>query len=121
MDASRNHIPPVLKVDRNEVWKMLHKNIRQQLMNDFNQYLGIENSDGSGDRFGAWVLTIAFTTVMLIGIPANIITGIVYIFKSENKKMSPTHYFLVNMSIVDMLRLSIGNRQHTVADGRLLK
>ena len=52
-------------------------------------------------------LTVYYVTLATIGIPGNILTCVFSVEKSS-RKMSATNCFLLNLSIVDLLNLSLG-------------
>ena len=52
-------------------------------------------------------LTVYYVTLATIGIPGNILTSFFSVEKSS-RQMSATNCFLLNLSIVDILNLSLG-------------
>ena len=52
-------------------------------------------------------LTIYYVTLATIGIPGNIMTCF-FSFEKSSRKMSATNCFLLNLSIVDLLNLTLG-------------
>ena len=100
--------PPKLDIHYDSIWanlpKHLHPHLRAKLFKD-------DPEEALMNSAVTMFTSVIFVLIIAIGVPANLLTTALYWTNPEKKPMSPTHYFLINLSIVDLLRLLLGKFQ----------